>query len=107
MNERNDRAKIEWVSVEDRLPSSGRKVLAFYTNRLGNPRIVIGAYAAKHTIEQDPYADYFDYAEEKDVYYYPEGWYESLDNWEEYSEIVIHEGIVKYWAPLPSIEGLK
>ena len=98
---------MEWISVEDRLPEVGRNVLAYYINVLGKYRIVKGYYAAKYTIESvndewssDEVND--EYCEERDQYYLQEGWYEALDNWEEFSSIVISNGDVTHWMPLPA-----
>lgn len=95
------RAKIDpWISVKDRLP--GKKCLATYKNRLGNRRIIIAEYIRQYEVESNGEDDSYDeYCEEKDNYYYREGWYEQQDNWGEYACIYVHEGEVTHWQPLP------
>ena len=41
------------------------------------------------------------YDEESDTDYWPQGWYEQIDNWEELSSVMVHEGEVTCWVPLP------
>jgi hypothetical protein len=44
------------------------------------------------------------YDESSDTYYDPQGWYELVDNWGEFSHILVTAGVVKFWmrsAPLP------
>ena len=91
----------EWISVEDELPTS-KNVLVHYKNSLGRYRIVKAFYAPQSTIESNSESDAYDeYDEEKDTYYLKQGWYECIDNWEEWSSIFIHEGEITHWMPLP------
>lgn len=30
------------------------------------------------------------------------GWYECIDNWDEYSQVAINEGEPTHWMPLPT-----
>ncbi len=97
----------DWISVDDAMPESGKNVLAYYVNRLGKYRIVKAYYAGKYSIESafsewtsDEIND--EYSEEKEQYYLKVGWYECLDNWEDYSSIVISNGEVTHWMPLPN-----
>lgn len=30
------------------------------------------------------------------------GWYECIDNWDDYTEVAIHEGEPSHWMPLPA-----
>jgi hypothetical protein len=49
----------------------------------------------------DDFGDgYGDYDEDEDEYYWPEGWYELIDNWEDYSAVRIHYDVT-HWTPLP------
>lgn len=95
----------EWISVKDRLPIEGMSVNAYYVNQYKNGRIIRAKYIRKHS---DEYYDIdgcgdigSDYSEELDCYYYPEGWYEQMDNWNEYSSCLVVEGEVSHWQPLP------
>ena len=92
----------KWISVEDSLPET--KCIALYKNSLGKPRMVMAEYIKKHTLEASPDCDgegVSEYCEEKDIYYYTEGWWEIVENWDEYKFIVIHEGEVTHWQHLP------
>jgi hypothetical protein len=88
-----------WISVDDEMPKSGRRVLFSWLNPLKKRRTGLGIYAKKHTIEANDwdYTEAADYDEETDNYYCPEGWVE--DPYEsEYTYPV--EGIT-HWMPLP------
>ena len=92
----------EWISVEDRLPESGRNVLATYTNRFGKRRIIVGCRCDRWKHEapcDDECAS--EYSEEEDEYFLLEGWYEQQDNLDYYASIYVHEGEVTHWMPLP------
>lgn len=93
---------MEWISVEERLPEAHKNVLVHYVNGFGKYRIVKAFYAPQYTIESDPEGDAYDeYHEESDTFYLREGWYECIDNWDEWSSINITEGKVSHWMPLP------
>ena len=90
----------EWISVKDRLPE-GIACLAFYKNNLGRNRIVKAKYTKKYTVEASYDDEWLEYNEDDDTFYYPEGWYEMIDNWDDYSFVTInHE--VTHWMPLPT-----
>ena len=89
----------EWISVKDKMPESGRNVLAYYVNEYGKYRIVKAFYADRFSIEHDD-DEYFDYNEEEDRYYLPQGWHESIDNFDEYSSVKIRSDVTK-WMQLP------
>ena len=40
------------------------------------------------------------YSKEKDNFYYPEGWYEVVENWDEWSFINIYDEVTD-WKTLP------
>ena len=92
----------EWVSVEERLPTSGVKVIARYKNGMGKERRVMAEYIAQYSIEQDGDSDSIDpdYCEERDIYYWPAGWYERIENWDDLTHITI-DYPVEDWKPLP------
>jgi len=99
-------AEREWISVEDRLPESGTPVLAFYENRLGKGRRICAEYIApkSRVADQlsDPDVETVEYDEEVGEYYWLPGWYERIDNWEEYSHLAVTEGDISHWMPLPT-----
>lgn len=95
-----------WISAEDRLPDSGRAVLAYYLNRQGMGRRIRAEYVTRWTVEaemfDDPDTECVEYSEQADAYYVTEGWYELIDNWGEYSSVSVTEGIITHWMPLPA-----
>lgn len=53
--------------------------------------------------EEAPFdSDYTDYNEENDTFYIPEGWYEVIDNWDEYVYIAVIESAPTHWMFLPN-----
>lgn len=92
------------IPVSERLPEPGVKVLAHYFNISGKSRTVcatwIPAKFCQDGVETDS-DDFLEYDEEDNTYYWPEGWYEEIDNWDELQSIYINEGVVDYWQPLP------
>lgn len=84
-------------------PEHGRKVLARYKNSHGKNRIVIAMWIEAHTKEVgefDEFHEHCDYDEGSDQYYWPQGWYECVENWESLSAVFISE-IITHWQPLP------
>lgn len=95
-----------WIPVSERLPDSGVHVLASCRSP-GGFRYVCDAFYSAPKTEVCSYSDNIDmeYDEETDEYYMPEGWWEVIKNWNEYSCIGI-EDTVTHWMPLPeSPEG--
>ena len=94
-----------WISVDDRMPNTSRHVEATYINKRSKRRRIIAFYAKQFEIGAGPTDDLeLEYSEEKDEYFWPEGWYENIDNWEDYTAIKVNEGTVDYWrelTPLP------
>lgn len=80
----------EWQPI-DTAPMTGRKVILFYLNRNIKPRTVMARWL---TDEQAAETDGDDVGLE-------EGWYECIDNWDDYTEVAIHEGEPSHWMPLP------
>ena len=97
-----------WIPVSERLPESERTVLAFYLNSHGMGRRVRAEYIAAKTKSADDGWDSdepADYDEQADEYFWPAGWYEVMDNWDDLTHMVIHEGEVTHWMPLPAAPG--
>ena len=66
----------EWVPVEDK-PKSGKRVLIKWLNSYGAERTSLGWFAKKHDIpDEGEHFESADYCEEKDEYYFPEGFWE-------------------------------
>lgn len=91
-----------WVPVTERMPASGVTVLACHTNRAGNVRRIRAEWAAAKTIESDAESEISEYDEAADCFYDPEGWYEKIDNWGDFRSVVVVEGEVTHWMPLPA-----
>ena len=97
-----------WINAEKEKPESGKNVLI--KQEFGNRKaefIVIGHYSEKNSIEAvgtDEY-DWLDYDEDKDCYFYPEGWYEQQLNWNEFASIHINERVIE-WRYLDDLRGV-
>ena len=92
------------VPVSERLPEPNTKVLAHYFNKLGKGRTVCAIWVPAKTRVSDNDIDEdleFEYDDETDQFYWPEGWYEAIENWEEFGYLKVYEGEVAYWQPLP------
>jgi len=92
-----------WVPVTERLPDSGKVVLACYTNRAGRVRRIRAEWVAEKSREANSDdSDISGYDEATDTFYVPPGWYEKIDNWGDYSSVAVCEGEVTHWMPLPA-----
>ena len=89
-----------WQTIET--APSGLPVLIFYKNRCNKGRIVkafkCGKFENENTSEEG--VEYAEYCEEKDSYFDPPGWYELIDNWDDYSYVFI-DHVPTHWQPLP------
>lgn len=92
-----------WIACSERMPASGQKVLACYRNRADMHRTIMARWVAAKS--REGYEEHSDldlvYDEAADCYYWPEGWYETMDNWPEFSNLVVSEGEVTHWQPRP------
>jgi hypothetical protein len=92
------------IPVAERLPEANIKVLAHYFNSLGKGRTICAIWvpaksrSEDHDLSDD---DFTEYDEQDDKFYWPEGWYEAIENWDELGWVKVHEGEVAYWQPLP------
>ena len=96
-----------WISVKDRLPESGKYVLATCEIRslygYKKQYVCEAFYAKERSISAGRYPeddDCYDYSEEDDEYYLKEGWYEVIHNWDEFGGVLIGD-FVTHWMPLP------
>ena len=100
------RKQSEWISVDERLPESGMHCLLCCDVKRydGTHRqYVCDGYYAERFKEECYSADdecVTEYNEETDEYYLHEGWYENINNWDDYSSIGIAD-TVTHWMPLP------
>jgi hypothetical protein len=88
------------------MPPSGQTVLAFYKNSAGKDRRIRAEWIAAKTVESSSMSDIGEYDEAADTYFDPEGWYEQIDNWEEYTAIMVTYNIT-HWMPLPAAPAVK
>jgi len=91
------------VPVSEWLPEPSTKVLAHYFNDLGRKRTIcaiwVPAKSRSGDIGDDD--DFTEYDEEDGKFYWPEGWYETIENWDDLGYVKVVEGEVIYWQPLP------
>ena len=92
---------MEWIDASERIPSAGCVVLAAYKNQFGLWRRIRAEWVAAKTQEADIEYEDAEYDEATDTYYTPEGWYERINNWEDYSLVKVYEGEPSHWQPLP------
>ena len=90
------------VPVSERLPEAHRKVLAHYFNSQGKGRTICAIWVpAKSRSDSGGEEDFTEYDEETDTFYWPEGWYEVIENWDDLGYVKVYEGDVSQWQPLP------
>lgn len=90
-----------WIPVTERLPESGVHVLLACKTLGGNKYVCDGFHTEKFSQPTEFYENIdADYSEETDEYYFPEGWWEVIKNWDDYSCVAI-EDTVTHWMPLP------
>lgn len=96
-------ATPKWTPVSEGKPKSGKHV--FVTCEFGSGEYVCDAFWADKfsvecSIDPDIDPDYEDYDEETDAFYFPEGWWEIIKNWGDYSYVAICDRVTA-WMPLP------
>lgn len=97
----------QWIPVTpETMPESGATVLLCcertYDCKAIYRYICDGQYIAKHTEIVGYAADNLatEYDEETDEFYLLDGFYERINNWDEYSSVVISDNVT-HWMPLP------
>jgi len=93
---------LGWIPTNEKLPTDD--VLAVYKTSYGR-RVIIKAFYAKEFEVQQNYDDCvdLDYCETTEDYYLKAGWYECISNWEEYSSVVVNDGDITHWMPMPEL----
>lgn len=95
---------MSWINVKDKLPENSRKVLAVFSTENGNQFRICAHFTREGESEVydfDEHDSYAYYDEEKDKYFYHEGWYENIENWGDFSSIYVCEGEVTHLMDLP------
>lgn len=87
-----------WQQIET--APKNRTVLIFYKNECDKDRTIKAKYVGKHTVEHcgDDALD-FDEDEFGNIWW-PEGWYEEIDNWDDYASAFVNHSPT-HWMPLP------
>lgn len=85
-----------WQPIET-APKDGRKLILAYRNRNNKARTVMARWL---TDEEAAETD-------ADGVGLEGGWYECIDNWDDYTEVAIHEGEPSHWMPLPAAPQTK
>jgi hypothetical protein len=92
-------SELKWIRPSERKPGSRGRVLAAVKFHLSGKVLPITAkYVWRHTEEAVLDSDHYEYDDEEDVYWTPEGWYETIDNWGDFSAAAVTEGDVIAWA---------
>lgn len=99
-------AEAEWLPIES--APKGRAVLVRYLNRLGNERVIKARYIERFTEEASFNCDegVDEYDEANDRYTYCAGWWEMIDNWDDFAFVAVNEGEPTHWHPIPSTAAL-
>ncbi len=91
-----------WTKTTDTMPKTSRAVLVVCETSYGSRRIINRAmWVAAKTEESSPESEIGVYDEETDTYYDPEGWYELISHWADFSAIGMSGVTVTHWMPLP------
>ena len=91
-----------WIPVSERMPETGVAVLVVYVPRHSARTVARAFHFPKYYEEASSYDGDPDYSEEKDEYYYPEGWYEA-NHCDEMNWAMGDENRVTHWMPLPAL----
>lgn len=96
-----------WIPVTERMPENAEAVLV-RGYAVNNPRYKAtfkGRWIAAHSMLADDFGADSDmdleYDEAEDVYYVPEGWFERIENWDDYTDIAVCDFTITHWALLP------
>ena len=84
---------------------SATNVLVAYKNRCDKWRIVKAVRYEQYQNEQpanDDAGECGEYCEEKGEYFVRAGWYELIDNWDDFGFVSIYEGEPVAWQHLPA-----
>lgn len=92
---------MSWHPIET--APSGVEVLIHYKNALGKSRVIKARRIERFTEESgsDSNDGVDEYDQANDRYTYVAGWWESIDNWDDFAFVMVSEGIPTEWHELP------
>lgn len=94
---------MTWKTIDS--APVGKEILVYYKNGCGKGRRIKAKYITKFTEESsdDPdYHEHDEYDEASDTFYMLEGWYELIDNWDDFSFVAIHN-TPTHWHEMPEL----
>lgn len=98
-----------WIPVSEGLPETNKDVLITFRefmewNKKYRHGTCKAIYISEHSIKIEDmgwvYEDVEEYDELEDVYYVKSGWYEVIENWDDYTHVYINCEVTA-WQPLP------